>query len=57
MEAALDNARRAQVERVLLTHHDPTHRDAFRLAYLADLPADARDPRRELARQGVWYDV
>ncbi len=56
MQAALENARDANVGRVLLTHHDPRHKDRFRQEYLTSIPQGRKLPS-ELARQSVWYEV
>lgn len=60
IEAAMANARAAQVGALLLTHHDPSHSDDFLRVYLQrqlraaprSYPVDI-----QLAAQGSWYRV
>jgi ribonuclease BN (tRNA processing enzyme) len=58
IEAAIDNARRAQAKRLLLCHHDPRHDDRFLQDYVERARRAAPGaPPFELACEGHLYEL
>jgi phosphoribosyl 1,2-cyclic phosphodiesterase len=56
IEAALTSVTGARAKRLLLTHHDPNHSDAFLDSYVTKLTLSEELPLT-LAEEGVWVDV